>query len=409
MGKLNIVGLGYIGLPTGLMFAANGIEVVGTDLNAELVKTLQNKKLTFEEKGLEELFEKALDKGISFSNSLIKTDRYIITVPTPYIKENKKIEAKYVIAAVSQVLDVCEKGAVVVIESTISPGTVDKFVRPVVEGKGFIIGKDIHLAHAPERIIPGNMVFELKNNSRTIGADSPEIAEKIKGWYKCFCEGDIVTTDIKTAEMSKVVENTFRDINIAFANELAKICNREGMNVYELIKIANKHPRVNILQPGPGVGGHCISVDPWFLVGDYPDIVDIILAARHVNDGMPDYVIEKMGRIMRENGINDLSEVGLYGLTYKENVDDLRESPTLQMIERFEKYFVKGINVYDPMVKVNKVLGQTQNFDEFIQKSKLIVVLVGHRHIKDNSDVLKNKIVFDTRNIIETADKLYKL
>ncbi len=409
MGKLNIVGLGYIGLPTGLMFAANGIEVVGTDLNTELVKTLQNKKLTFEEKGLQELFEKALDGGISFSNSLIETDRYIITVPTPYIKENKKIEAKYVIDAVSQVLDVCEKGAVVVIESTISPGTVDKFVRPVVREKGFVIGKDVHLAHAPERIIPGNMVFELKNNSRTIGADSPEIAEKIKGWYKSFCEGDIVTTDIKTAEMSKVVENTFRDINIAFANELAKICDREGMNVYELIKITNKHPRVNILQPGPGVGGHCISVDPWFLVGDYPDIVDIILAARHVNDGMPDYVIGKIGKIMRENGINDLSRVGLYGLTYKENVDDLRESPTLQMLERFEKYFVKGVNIYDPMIKENKFSGQTQNFDEFIENSELIVVLVGHQHIKDNSDRLKSKIVFDTRNIIQTADKLYKL
>lgn len=409
MGKLNIVGLGYIGLPTGLMFAANGIEVVGTDLNTSLVDTLNHKKLTFEEKGLQELFEKALDKGIKFSNDLLKTDRYIITVPTPYIKESKKIEAKYVVAAVSQVLDVCEKGAIVVVESTISPGTIDKFVRPIVEQKGLVIGKDVHLAHAPERIIPGNMVYELENNSRTIGADSPEIAEEIRSWYKSFCKGDIVLTDIKTAEMSKVVENTFRDINIAFANELAKICEREGMNVYELIKIANKHPRVNILQPGPGVGGHCISVDPWFLVGDYPDIVNIILAARHVNDGMPDYVIGRMGKIMRENGITDVSQVGLYGLTYKENVDDLRESPTLQMLERFEKYFVKGINIYDPMVKTNKVEGQTQDFDEFVKKSKFIVVLVGHQHLKDNLDVLKDKVVLDTRNIIENAGKLYKL
>ena len=409
MGKLNIVGLGYIGLPTGLMFAANGIEVVGTDLNTSLVDTLNHKKLTFEEKGLQELFEKALDKGIKFSNDLLKTDRYIITVPTPYIKESKKIEAKYVVAAVSQVLDVCEKGAIVVVESTISPGTIDKFVRPIVEQKGLVIGKDVHLAHAPERIIPGNMVYELENNSRTIGADSPEIAEEIRSWYKSFCKGDIVLTDIKTAEMSKVVENTFRDINIAFANELAKICEREGMNVYELIKIANKHPRVNILQPGPGVGGHCIALDPWFLVGDYPDIVNIILAARHVNDGMPDYVIGRMGKIMRENGITDVSQVGLYGLTYKENVDDLRESPTLQMLERFEKYFVKGINIYDPMVKTNKVEGQTQDFDEFVKKSKFIVVLVGHQHLKDNLDVLKDKVVLDTRNIIENAGKLYKL
>ena len=409
MGKLNIVGLGYIGLPTGLMFAANGVEVVGTDLNTKLVETLQQKKLTFEEKGLEELFQKALDKGIQFSTELIKTDRYIITVPTPYIKENKKIEAKYVVSAVSQVLEVCEKGAIVVIESTVSPGTIDKFVRPILEEKGLVTGKDIHIAHAPERIIPGNMVYELENNSRTIGADEPEIAEEIRSWYKSFCKGDIVLTDIKTAEMSKVVENTFRDINIAFANELAKICDREGMDVYELIKIANKHPRVNILQPGPGVGGHCISVDPWFLVGDYPDIVNIILAARHVNDEMPDYVIEKIGRIMKENGIKDISEVGFYGLTYKEDVDDLRESPTLQMFERFEKYFVKGFNVYDPMVKENKVEGQTQDFDEFIKKSKFVVVLVGHKHIKDNLEALNGKIVLDTRNILNDGEKIYRL
>ncbi|MDZ7543107.1 nucleotide sugar dehydrogenase, partial [Clostridium perfringens] len=168
-----------------------------------------------------------------------------------------------------------ENGTILVIESTISPGTIDKFVRPIIEERGFVIGQDIHLVHAPERIIPGKMVYELENNSRTIGADSREVGEEVKSWYKSFCKNEIVVTDIKTAEMSKVVENTFRDINIAFANELAKMCDREGMDVYELIKIANKHPRVNILQPGPGVGGHCISVDPWFLVGDYPDIVNV--------------------------------------------------------------------------------------------------------------------------------------
>lgn len=409
MGRLNIVGLGYIGLPTSLMFASNGIEVTGTDLNHELVNKLNNNTLTFEEKNLDSLFEKALNNNIKFSTELEKTDRYIITVPTPYVKENKKIDPSYVISAVKSVIEVCEKGAVVVVESTISPGTIDKFVRPIVEEKGFKIGVDLHIAHAPERIIPGNMVYELENNSRTIGADCPEIGEKIKSWYKSFCKGDIVVTDIKTAEMSKVVENTFRDINIAFANELAKICHRENMNVYELIGISNKHPRVNILQPGPGVGGHCISVDPWFLVGDYPDIVNIILAARHVNDGMPDYVISRIREIMNENGITDISKVGLYGLTYKENVDDLRESPTLQILERFERYFVKGVKIYDPMIKTNRVEGQIQSFDEFIEQSELIVVLVGHSHLFENNDALKNKIVLDTRNIIDEAGKLYKL
>ena len=409
MNTLNIVGLGYIGLPTALMFAANGIEVLGTDLNKELVKSRNEGKLTFEEKGLPELFDKAVKNGIKFSEELLSTNRYIITVPTPYIKENKKIEAKYVINAVKNVLEVCVKGAIIAIESTISPGTIDKFVKPIIKEYGYELGKDVHLAHAPERIIPGNMIYELENNSRTIGADERKVGEEVKSWYKSFCKGDIVVTDIKTAEMSKVVENTYRDINIAFANELAKICNRENINVYELISIANKHPRVNILNPGPGVGGHCISVDPWFLVGDYPDLVNVILASRHVNDEMPDYVIEKMVGIMNENGIKSLNSVGLYGLTYKEDVDDLRESPTLQILERFEKYFAKGVNIYDPMVSENKVDGQTQNFDEFIQKCDMIVVLTAHKHIIENMDSLKDKIVFDTRNVVNNAKKLYKL
>lgn len=409
MNTLNIVGLGYIGLPTALMFAANGIEVLGTDLNKELVKSLNDGKLTFEEKGLPQLFDKAVKNGIKFSEKLLSTDRYIITVPTPYIKENKKIEAKYVINAVKNVLEVCVKGAIIAIESTISPGTIDKFVKPVIKEYGYELGKDVHLAHAPERIIPGNMIYELENNSRTIGADERKVGEEVKSWYKSFCKGDIVVTDIKTAEMSKVVENTYRDINIAFANELAKICNRENIDVYELISIANKHPRVNILNPGPGVGGHCISVDPWFLVGDYPDLVNVILASRHVNDEMPDYVIEKMVGIMNENGIKSLNSVGLYGLTYKEDVDDLRESPTLQILERFEKYFAKGVNIYDPMVSENKVDGQMQNFDEFIKKCDMIVVLTAHKHIIENMDSLKDKIVFDTRNVVNNAKKLYKL
>ena len=189
------------------------------------------------------------------------------------------------------------------VESTISPGTIDRYVKPVIAEQGFSLGEDIHIAHAPERIIPGNMIYELKHNSRTIGADERAVAERIRSVYASFCEGEIVLTDIKTAEMSKVVENTFRDINIAFANELAKICRSDNMDVYEIIKVANKHPRVNILQPGPGVGGHCISVDPWFLVGDYPGLANIILAARKINDSMPDFVLERACEIMRENKI----------------------------------------------------------------------------------------------------------
>ena len=406
MKKLNIIGLGYIGLPTSLMFAANGVEVVGTDFNENIVNTLNEGKTTFKEEGLDELFDSAVKSGITFSTEYQKTNRYIVTVPTPYITETKKIDPKYIVAAVKSVLEVCDKGTILVIESTVSPGTIDKFVRPIITEAGFKIGTDIHLVHAPERIIPGNMVNELKNNSRTIGADDREIGEQVKEWYSSFCEAEIVVTDIKTAEMSKVVENTFRDINIAYANELTRICRREGMDVYELIRIANKHPRVNILQPGPGVGGHCISVDPWFLVGDYPDLVNVISSAREVNDGQPDFVIDRIREIMNENNITDLSKVGLYGLTYKEDIDDLRESPSLQLLEKLEKYFVKGIKSYDPWITENVVAGQVQDFNEFLNSVELVVIMVGHTHIKENLDMLSEKIVLDTKNILDNTYKL---
>lgn len=409
MGKLNVIGLGYIGLPTALMFAANGVEVVGTDLNEKLVGTLNEGKLTFEEEGLEDVFNKALSKGIEFKTEYEKTNRYIITVPTPYMPLSKQIDAKYVIAATKQVLEVCEENTILVIESTISPGTIDKFVRPIIEEKGLKIGEDIHLVHAPERIIPGKMVYELEHNSRTIGADSREIGEEVKSWYESFCRNEIVVTDIKTAEMSKVVENTFRDINIAFANELAKMCDKEGMDVYELIRIANKHPRVNILTPGPGVGGHCISVDPWFLVGDYPDIVNIVLGAREVNDSMPQYVFDKIHKIMKENNIKDYSKVGLYGLTYKENVDDMRESPTLQLLDIFEKYNIDSVKIYDPFIKEKKFENQVMDMDSFLNETELVVILVNHDEIKNNQELLSEKVVYDTRNVIENGKKIYKI
>lgn len=409
MGRLNIIGLGYIGLPTGLMFAANGVEVVGTDLNSKLVNTLNEGKLTFEEDGLEEVFQKALANGITFQENYEKTNRYIITVPTPYMADSKKIDAKYVIAATTQVLEVCEPNTILVIESTISPGTIDRFIRPIIEEKGFELGKDIHLVHAPERIIPGKMVYELEHNSRTIGADSKEVGEEVKSWYESFCKNEIVVTDIKTAEMSKVVENTFRDINIAFANELAKMCDREGMDVYELIRIANKHPRVNILTPGPGVGGHCISVDPWFLVGDYPDIVNVVLGAREVNDEMPQYVFDKMHKIMKKHGIKEYSKVGLYGLTYKENVDDMRESPTLQLLSIFEKYNIDNVKIYDPFIKEKKFENQVMGLEEFLKDTEMVVVLVNHSEIVEQQNLLADKIVYDTRNVINSGKTVYKI
>ena len=302
------------------------------------------------------------------------------------------------------VLNVCPEGACVVIESTISPGTIDRFVRPLIAQSD----KSVSLVHAPERIIPGNMVYELLHNNRTIGADDPAVGEKIKALYASFCQGQIVVTDIRTAEMTKVVENTFRAVNIAFANELAQICRHDGMDVQEIIRICNMHPRVNILQPGPGVGGHCISVDPWFLVGDYPALTAVTGAAMRVNAAMPEYVLGRIRDIMDETGITDPARVGLYGLTYKENVDDCRESPTLQLLECQKRHLAAPLKVYDPMVARDLVENQYHELDAFLQDVDLVVIMVGHNELKENMEKLAGKTVLDTRMVC-TLPGVYRL
>ena len=396
---INVIGLGYIGLPTALMMSSHGCEVVGTDYNSGLVETLNAGHTTFKEDGLDELFRQALDSGIRFTTAYEKADIYIVSVPTPYDKFSKKVDASYVVSAVRSVLDVCPPGAILVIESTISPGTIDKQIRPVIKERGLEIGRDVHLAHAPERIIPGNMVYELLHNNRTIGADDPEVGKKVAEAYASFCGGEIVVTDIRSAEMTKVVENTFRAVNIAFANELAKICRHDNMDVYEIIKICNMHPRVNILQPGPGVGGHCISVDPWFLVGDYPSLAKVIDESMKTNDGMPDFVLNRIYEIMKENGMTDITRVGLYGLTYKENVDDMRESPTLQLLESQEHHLATGLKVYDPFIEKDVVKNQYHSLDEFLEAVDFVVIMVKHNEIKENMDKLEGKVVLDCHNI----------
>ena len=394
---VNVIGLGYIGLPTALMLSSHGVEVIGTDYNAELVATLNAGKTTFKEDGLDELFHNALRSGIKFTTEYQVTDTYIVSVPTPYDKFSKKVDACYVVAAVKDVIKVAPKDATLVIESTVSPGTIEKSVRPVLEEVG---RTDINLVHAPERIIPGNMVYELLHNNRTIGADDRTIGEKVKELYSSFCQGEIVVTDIKTAEMTKVVENTFRAVNIAFANELAKICRHDNMDVYEIIKICNMHPRVNILQPGPGVGGHCISVDPWFLVGDYPSLAKVIDESMKTNDAMPDFVLNRIYEIMKEKGMTDITRVGLYGLTYKENVDDMRESPTLQLLESQERHLATGLKVYDPFITKDVVANQYHDLDTFLDSVDFVVVMVKHNEIKENVSKLASKVVLDCHNII---------
>jgi UDP-N-acetyl-D-mannosaminuronic acid dehydrogenase len=397
---INVIGLGYIGLPTALMMASHGVEIVGTDYNKQLVAQLNAGHTTFKEEGLDELFQAAVNAGIKFTTEYQHADTYIVSVPTPYDKFSKKVDACYVVAAVKDVLKVCPKGATLVIESTISPGTIDRFVRPVIAEAGFTLGSDLNLVHAPERIIPGNMVYELLHNNRTIGADSREVGEKVKGYYASFCQGEIVVTDIRTAEMTKVVENTFRAVNIAFANELARICRHDNMDVYEIIRICNMHPRVNILQPGPGVGGHCISVDPWFLVGDYPQLAKVIDESMKTNDSQPTFVLNRIYEIMRENGITDNRRVGLYGLTYKENVDDFRESPSLQLLEAQDRHLARQLKCYDPFLEKQKIAeNQFADFGEFLSGIDMVVIMVKHDHIKQNFDAIRGKVVLDCCNI----------
>ena len=403
--KVGVIGLGYIGLPTALSLAANGVDVTGVDIKKETVESLKAGKVTFEEEGLDSLFAAAVSKKMEFSTEYPVADIYVVTMPTPYDEMTKKVDASYIVRATESVLDVMPKGAVVVIESTVSPGTIDEHVRPLFSKHGFTLGVDAHLAHAPERIIPGNMLYELEHNARTVGADEPEIGDLIRDLYGTFCKGEIVTTDIRTAEMTKVVENTFRSINIAYANELAKLCRVKGMDVREVIRIANKHPRVNILSPGPGVGGHCISVDPWFLVGDFGALAELTFSAVSVNASMPEYVLERLSEIMEKNGITDNSRVGFYGLTYKEDVDDTRESPTLQLLDCMKKHLASGVKIYDPFVKTQIVEGQVYDFDEFIDSVDLVVILVGHTEIKERMSALEGKLVFDTRAVCPFAQE----
>ncbi len=404
---VNVIGLGYIGLPTALMLATHGVEVVGTDYNEGLVATLNAGRTTFKEDGLDELFAEALSAGVRFTTEYQECGTYIVSVPTPYDKDDKRIDPRYVVAACRTVLDHAPEGATLVVESTVSPGTIDRFVRPLLAEAG---RADVALVHAPERIIPGNMVHELLHNNRTVGADDPEVGARVADLYASFCRGEIAVTDIRTAEMTKVVENTFRAVNIAFSNELAKICRQGGMDVAEVVRIANKHPRVDILKPGPGVGGHCIPVDPWFLVGDFPEQANLIRLALQTNESMPAYVLGRARQAMRERGISDPSRVGVYGLTYKEDVDDVRESPTLQMLELMDGCLCGSpLRAYDPWVESDVVPNQVHSMGEFLEGLDVVIVMVGHSQVKGRPELFGGRVLVDPRDVMGDGENVYKL
>jgi UDP-N-acetyl-D-mannosaminuronic acid dehydrogenase len=376
--KISTIGLGYIGLPTSIMFAKHDVEVVGVDIKPEVIESLNTGKIHIEEPGLQEALEEVIAKG-TFRAALApeKSDAFIISVPTPNNDDlHKSCDLNYVLSAVKTALPYVEKGNVIIVESTIAPRSMDDFVKPLVEEAGFVVGKDIFLVHCPERVLPGQILHELIHNNRIVGGITPECTEAGAMVYSTFVQGEIIKTDAKTAEMSKLMENTFRDVNIALANELTKVCNELDINALDVIEMANKHPRVNLHTPGPGVGGHCLAVDPYFIVAKAPETAQLINLSRTINTSMPHYVVENVNKLMEQT---DGIVVTVFGLTYKGNVDDIRESPAMEILELLKHEGKYEIRAFDPHVENSLVI---DDIEEATSNSDLILILTDHNEFK---------------------------
>ncbi|MBD3797636.1 MAG: UDP-N-acetyl-D-mannosamine dehydrogenase [Campylobacterales bacterium] len=387
---LCMIGLGYIGLPTGAVFAKNGIKVKGVDINQHAVDTINQGKIHIEEPGLEELVKSVVDMGnLHAFTAPQKADAFIVAVPTPFKGENHEPNLDYIESATRNLAKVLEKGNLVVLESTSPVGATEKMAAWLAEERPDLTfpqthgeDSDIRVAHCPERILPGQMIRELVENDRIIGGMTPKCAEAAAKLYKTFVQGECSITTARTAEMCKLTENSFRDVNIAFANELSLLCDKMGINVWELIEMANKHPRVNILQPGCGVGGHCIAVDPWFIMHDFPEDARMIKTARLVNDGKPHYVIDKVKEAMK--GIQN-PKIACLGLAFKPDIDDLRESPALDIAKMLSDVDGYEILAVEPNVKeLPKVLENRKNvklcsLEDAQKEADVLVVLVKHK------------------------------
>lgn len=402
--KLTTIGLGYIGLPTSIMFAKHGVDVVGVDIKQEAVDKLNNGQIHIEEPGLQEALEEVLASGkFKASTTPEQADAYIIAVPTPNNSdEHKSCDISIVMSGVESIVPLLKKGDIVIVESTIAPRTMDDHVKPYLESEGFIIGEDIYLVHCPERVLPGKIMHELVYNNRIIGGITPACVEAGKRVYGTFVKGEMIETQAKTAEMSKLMENTYRDVNIALANELAKICNDLEINVNDVIEMANKHPRVNLHKPGPGVGGHCLAVDPYFIIAEAPEQALLIKLARDINVSMPEYVVRRTKDILSRLGGN---KVTVFGLTYKGDVDDIRESPAFDIYEMLTASQYEVV-AYDPHVKqefVEKDMGTA------VKDSDLVLILSDHSEFKQltdgDFDGMRNKYILDTKNVVKTKDE----
>ena len=399
--KLCVLGLGYIGLPTASTFALNGIQVLGVDINPDVVETLQSGNIHIHEPGLRELVTHAIQSGnFSASTQPEEADAFLIAVPTPFKEHElgqhngqkyKLADMRAVTSATEAIVPFLRKGNLVVLESTSPPRTTIDLVQPILEKSGLKAGVDFHLCYSPERVLPGQILRELVENARVIGGVTPESAKAAHDLYATFVKGKIIETDATTAEMVKIMENTTRDVNIALANEFARLAEKFGVDVWEAIRLANLHPRINILNPGPGVGGHCISVDPWFFVEAAPELTPLVYHARTVNDSQPHFVIEKVKQAFSvqtaETNIAENNDLGLLrgkriavlGLAYKPDVDDLRESPAAEIVHLLqnEGAQVKAWEPFKPDSRLNGIHMAT-DLKDAIRDADAVLLLVGH-------------------------------
>lgn len=410
---VSMIGLGYIGLPTAAMFAARRIKVIGVDINAHAVETISQGRIHIVEPELDMIVHSAVTEGMLRATTQPEAaDAFLIAVPTPF-KGDHEPDVSYVKSAAESIAPVLRKGNLVVLESTSPVGTTEQMVqwladaRPdlrfPVDGAGDV---DINVAYCPERVLPGHVVRELVENDRIIGGLTPRCSERAVALYRTFVKGELLITNARTAEMCKLTENSFRDVNIAFANELSVICDKLGIDVWDLIRLANRHPRVNILQPGAGVGGHCIAVDPWFIVDKTPAESRLIRTAREVNDGKPEWVMSKVHEAVARSGraAGDLT-IALMGLAFKPNIDDLRESPALHIAEALARTLKSRFLIAEPNIVEPPASLRDHSLVDAVQaaaQADIIVFLVAHKQFGEIARELpKGKAVIDAVGLLK--------
>ncbi|MBA7509003.1 UDP-N-acetyl-D-mannosamine dehydrogenase [subsurface metagenome] len=401
MKKICVIGLGYIGLPTASILANNGYDVLGIDINDKVIEKLKNGSPHIEEPDLKGIFISAIDSGkLRVSKKIEKSDVFIISVSTPLTGENEA-DLSYVESASEEISKYIEKSNLVILESTSPPNTTEELVGGIIlKNSGLEPGIDYFLSFCPERVLPGKIIYELINNSRIIGGINEESAIKAKEIYSSFVKGNIYLTDLKTAEFVKLAENTYRDVNLAFSNELSLICSDYHINIWDVLKFANMHPRVDILNPGPGVGGHCIPIDPWFILQNIKRRDTLIERCRKINREMPVIIAGKIIELIKHK---PHPKATLFGASYKENIGDTRESPALSIIEELKNKKIK-VSVYDPLVESFKY--ELSNLKDSLKNSDVLVLLAGHNlynniDLKYISELMRTKNIFDTRNFFD--------